>query len=380
MHELLQQNNVMLLHEIRKLQRSLRQASNNVPRELKGYTNWVTVACETFKQNVLQNLKYLKSGQDILLEDILSETQKVSLSFDVFNKHHTTPILRSRSSDRLSLKLLLWLHATHPKTKNIPVAVCDGGFSIGLSGSCIYFTPCTAQHGLLNLPLFFHEFGHLLYRCHQREMDDLVGELQKEIGPLLLPNVIKNDRYTEAQEIDRTIIVETWYAWAQEFLCDAVGFVIGGAAFTHAFSMYLRMLGRNQYHVEKLAHGSHPVTWIRIQLLADRARQRGYNAIAADLEDEWNQIASALGIAENHYYGFYTSAFLPIIQRKLDDMLTETEPREFHESEVSGHELKSTFTSPVELLNSAWKGFRNNPDSYQEWEKNAIARFVESDT
>ena len=211
-------------------------------------------------------------------------------------------------------------------------------------------------------------------------MDDLVRELQEEIKRLLLPDVVRKDRYTNALETNRAIIVETWYTWAQEFFCDAVGFVIGGAAFTHAFSMYLRMLGRNQYHVEKLAHRSHPVTWIRIQLLADRVRQMGSNAVAADLEDEWNQIASALGIAENHYYGFYAPAFLPIIQQKLDDMLTETEPREFHESEVSGHELKSTFTSPVELLNSAWKRFRNNPDSYQEWEKNAIARFVESDT
>ena len=295
MQELLEQNNNALLHEIRKLQRSLRQASNTVPEELKGYTDWVTKTCETFNQSVIQNLKYLKSGQNYLLEDILSETQKVSRGFYVFNERHVSPILRARSSDRLPLKLLLWLHATHPKTKNIPVAVFDGEFSIWLIGASIYFTPCAAQHGLLNLPLYFHEFGHLLYRCHQKEMDDLVGELQEEIKGLLLPDVVRNDRYTNAQETYRAVIVETWYTWAQEFFCDAVGFVVGGASFAHAFSMYLRMLGRNQYHVEKLAHRSHPVTWIRIQLLANRARQMRYNAIAADLEDEWNQIAAALG-------------------------------------------------------------------------------------
>ena len=232
MRELLKQNNVALLHEIRKLQRSLIEASHKVPAELKAYTDWVTKVCEDFSQGVLQNLKYLESRQQELLEDIiLSETQKVSRDFYVFNKCHTSPILRARSSDRLSLKLLLWLHATHPKTKDIPVAVCDGEFSIWMTGASIYFTPCAAQQGLLNLPLYFHEFGHLLYGCHQREMDDFVKELQAEIKRLLLPAVVRNDRYTERQEANRAIIVETWYTWAQEFFCDAVGFVMGGAAF-----------------------------------------------------------------------------------------------------------------------------------------------------
>ena len=157
-------------------------------------------------------------------------------------------------------------------------------------------------------------------------MNDLVRELQDEIKRLLLSDVIKNDRYAEKQEINQAIIIETWRTWAEEFFCDTVGFVIGGASFTSAFSMYLRMLGRSQYHVEKLAHRSHPVSWIRTQLLANRARQMGYNAVAAGLEDEWNQIASALGIVEN-YYGFYHPTFLSRIQQKLDDMLTETQPQ-----------------------------------------------------
>ena len=282
MKELLQQNNVALLHEIRKLQRSLRQASNNIPKELKGYTDWITKICGGFSRSVLQNLKYLGSERQDLLEDILSETQKVSREFYVFNERHVSPILRARSSDRLPLKLLLWMHAMHPKTKNIPVAVCDGEFSIWLIGASIYFTPCAAQQGVLNLPL-----------------------------------------------------------------------------------------------VEKLAHRTHPVTWIRIQLLADRARQMDYNAVADDLENEWKQIAAALGIVENHYYGFYHPTFLPRIQQKLDDMLTETAPREFQALEIT--EQERDFTSPVALLNSAWLKFRNDPDNYQEWEENAISHFLETD-
>ena len=381
MQELLKQNNVVLLHEIEKLQRSLMEVRDDVPEELKAYTQWVSEECGNLRNAVFLNLRYLESGHPDLLKDILSETQKVSRYFYVFNERFTSPILRARESDRLSLKLLLWLHATHPKTTDIPVAVCDGEFSIWLiepNIPNIYFTPCAAQQGLLNLPLFFHEFGHLLYRCHQREMNELVSELQEEISNLLAPAVVTNDRYTEAQEKKRMSIVETWYTWAQEIFCDAVGFVIGGASFTYAFSTYFRMLDRSEYHVEEPAHRSHPVTWIRIRLLADRARQMGYEVVATDLEDEWDRVASVLGVDEN-YYGFYDQAFLPIIQRKLNDMLTETAPREFHKSEVAGRELKSTITSPVELLNGAWQKFWNDPDCYQEWEKCAMTRFLDSD-
>ena len=378
MRELLEQNNIALLHEIQKLQHSLRQASRNAPKELKGYTDWVTKVCADFSHNVIQNLKYLESERQDLLEDILSETQKVSRDFYVFNKCHTTPILRARESDQLSLKLLLWLHATHPKTKDIPLAVCDGEFSIWLTGASIYFTPCATQQGLLNLPLFFHEFGHLLYNCYRDEMNDLVRELQDEIKRLLLSDVIKNDRYAEKQERNQAIIIETWRTWAEEFFCDAVGFVMGGASFTSAFSMYLRMLGRSQYHVEKLAHRSHPVSWIRTQLLANRARQMGYNAVAAGLEDEWKQIASALGIVEN-YYGFYHPTFLSRIQQKLNDMLTETQPRAFQELEVAAQESELNFTSPVALLNSAWQKFQNDPNNYQDWEEKAISHFLDPD-
>ena len=130
--------------------------------------------------------------------------------------------------------------------------------------------------------------------------------------------------------------------------------------------------------MEKLAHSSHPVTWIRIQLLADRARRMDHNAVATDLEEKWGEVAAMLEVNED-YNGFYDPKFLPVIQEKLDDMLTETAPREFQESEVFNKETESTFTSPVALLNRAWQKFQEDPDGYREWEEDAIARFLEAD-
>ena len=60
-------------------------------------------------------------------------------------------------------------------------------------------------------------------------------------------------------------------------------------------------------------------------------------------------------------------------------MITETGPREFQESEISNQEVESVFTSPVALLNAAWQKFQDDPENYREWEKDAIARFLDTD-
>ena len=384
MQELLKQNNIALLHEIEQLQGDLTDAHGNVPDELQRYAEWITNKCDLLHQRVLRNLKYLELGQENLLKDILSETELVTRAFYDLNGQRASPILRVEvdpPSDRLSLKFLLWLHATHPQAKNIPAAICDGEFGVWPIQPTLYATPCTSQKGLRNLPIFFHEFGHLLYTFHRSEMNDLINELQAEIGDLLRPPVERNDQFSQMQERSQNMIVDTWYEWAQECFCDAIGLVMGGPSFAYTFSMYFRVLGWNEYHVDRreLAHRSHPVTWIRIHLLVDRARQMDYNAVATDLEEKWNEVAAALGVVED-YDGFYDQRFLPIIQEKLDDMLTETAPREFRESEVSNQESELTFALPVALLNAAWQKFQDDPENYREWEEDAIARFLNADT
>ena len=381
MQELLKQNNIALRHEIEQLQSSLTEASKNLPEELQAYTAWITEECTLLYQKVLDNLEYLEFRLEDILTDILRQTELITRAFDRLNGNQVSPILRARASDRLSLKFLLWLHATHPQIKSIPAAICDGEFSVWPTQPTVYYTPCTAQQGLRNLPIFFHEFGHLLYGHHQQEMDALVNELQREIRNLLRSPVERNNEYERTRETERDIIVHTWYEWAQECFCDAVGFVMGGPSFAYVFSMYFRILGKSGYYLpkEKLARSSHPVTWIRIHLLVDRARQMGYNTIATDLEEKWSQIAEALEVQTEDYYGFYDPKFLSVIQSKLDDMITETAPRQFQESEISNQQQESTFTSPVAMLNRAWQKFLDDPDGYREWEENAIAHFLDAD-
>ncbi len=115
------------------------------------------------------------------------------------------------------------------------------GGSGGPRGGHICSFPSNEQPGLLFQVLHFHEFGHLLYIYHKPELDALVKEIQAEVDEMLMPTSFRNDRHAERQAAERRAIVDTWYKWAQELLCDAVGLAIGGPAFLQAFPS-LRMV------------------------------------------------------------------------------------------------------------------------------------------
>ena len=388
MRDILRQNNADLLREIGLLRGRLEEAASAIPPELQPFQDWIISFCDKLQVVGLQNLQNLNLGIDSILPNILSDTQVLTRNVRLFNQRLVGPVLRARESDRLCLKVLRWIHSTHPLTQDIPTALSDGDFASWpqLNWPTIYFMPPSAQHRLLYLSLFFHEFGHLLYGCHEPEMDELVKALQKEIAQFLEPSAQRDDRHAQSESKRRSSIVETWYEWAHELFCDAIGFQMAGPAFAYSFSMYFRVLMRDQYHIrpEELEHRDHPVTWLRIRLLADRVRRMGFEADARALEDTWDKIATTMGVVED-YYGFYTDEFLPSIQQTIDDMIVEAAPRAFEAHEVSAAELlrvdsASTPSSPVQLLNQAWRKFLDDEDRYTAWEKKAIESLLNNTT
>ena len=353
MRDILEQSILALLREIELLISSLPE---KIPAELAAYHSEISKSCFNLKQQALNSLSYLKKENESIFDDILSNTQKNTREFILYNSRLVTPLRRHLPSDELCLKILYWLHSIHPKIKNVPGAFIDGDVGIWASTDypINYFMPTSAQFGLLYLPLFFHEFGHLLYAFHRSELDQLVIELQQEFSNILEPMSKRDDLKAQQDERIRKTIVETWFTWIQELFCDAVGFQIGGLCFVNAFSMYLKMWGSDRFNVtsEELAYSSHPVTWLRIKLLCEYLGQSGFEEYARKLENEWQRLAEVLSIKED-YFGFYSEEFLTPILKTIKDMLIETEPYRFKLDELAVDEIDDRIISPIKLLNTA---------------------------
>lgn len=381
MLETLRHCNAELLRDIEQLRALLEAESSSILQELKPFHDWVISECDSYRSRASENLRRLGLGQSGIMPDILSDTQNLTIDFRIFNVQLVSPILRARPADRLALKVLRWLHSSHPQTRHIPVAISDREFASWHPSDwpAVYYIPVAEQHRLLYLPICFHEFGHVLYECHRPEMDDLVENLQRKIDDMFELSTQRDDLLDSYEMRRRKRIVETWHEWAHELFCDAVGFTIGGPAFLYSFSTYFRMLGRDEYHLEasNLAYRTHPVTWMRVRILAARARNQGLNLEADALENAWADIAETMKISEE-YYGFYVPEFLPDIQQTIDDMLTEAAPRGFDEVITSRPSAKTDILTPVELINEAWRSFLADAEQYSSWERDAAAKYISS--
>ena len=378
MHRILMVRNQHLLRDVLRLKEEV--ANAEVPEELLGFVARMQSACDDLHRLIEQNLKDLDLRENAILEDILSNTKQVTQFLRIISSRMVMPILRSSDWDRLSLRFVAWLHGEHQSTKSYPPAVANGDCSVWpFTELCpIYFFPAAEQREILYQPLFFHEFGHLLYRCHKRELDDLVQELQKDIEAVLTPYSYRGDRHSSRQRIQRDAIVRTWYQWTQELFCDAVGLTIGGPSFLWALSTYLGTLDRGDFYrpPQDLQWSTHPVTWLRIKLLLSQAQAKGLSDEANAIGEEWARIAGAMGVVED-YHGFYDETLEGPIIRMLEDALTEVSPREYLASDLKDNTgIPSKDCSPVALAHMAWQAFFLDDIDYSAWETQAIRAWL----
>jgi hypothetical protein len=151
---------------------------------------------------------------------------------------------------------------------------------------------------------------------------------------------------------------------------------MGGPSYLHAFSGYLHTLQESDFRREPdLLRGSlHPPRWLRIQFLAYRANNLGLAKTADEIITEWENVRDLLEIAED-YYGYYSPDLEDVIEEALNDMLTEANPRQFTNGEISVDQWSPNTDTPIQLLNWAWRVYRNNIIDYPAWERDVIEKF-----
>ncbi len=377
MQKQLREQNEDLLREIEGITQAVGAVS--IPDELEPYRKWLRNWAANLRNQVERNLMNLARSQVDILTEVLDQTSVVVREVYVFNDRYLGPLLRARETDRLSLRLLNWMHQEHARTSALPVALVDGSFGSWPVDSwpTLYLVPPGGQQRLLHLPLCFHEFGHLLYACHQSEMDDLVRDLQQSIARRLEPVARRNDAQAQREQQRRKLLVESWYDWAQEFSCDAVGLLMGGPSFALSFSFYFRTIGQDAYQrsFADQIRSSHPVTWLRICMLADRARKIGFNEVADQIEDDWESVARMMRIQED-YFGCYDKTFLPDLRRTTDNMLTEANPRPATDDEVNYTGPITESLPPPAVFNLAWRMLEGDSSGYVHWEAQAVSGWM----
>jgi predicted NAD-dependent protein-ADP-ribosyltransferase YbiA (DUF1768 family) len=153
----------------------------------------------------------------------------------------------------------------------------------------------------------------------------------------------------------------------------AVGLVIGGPSFLNAFSEYIGKFQPTDYYRQPSdLHGSsHPVSWLRIKLLAERAQNDGFGREAERVLEHWNDTADLLRVGEDHH-GFYTASLKPYLVQTVDDMLVEAAPRQCNGGEAAGIGWEHGPVNLIALLNEVWLQHFEHSDEFQNWEASLL--------
>lgn len=371
----LKEANTDLLYQIEVVQEIV--GATKVAGELTPYVGRVSQLCADLRLQAKRNLQDLEHRVPSTLTDILAATQRLTEFFELVNTRLAIPIVRAKAEDRVGLLFLRFLHDSNPKTATLPYGITDGNFAVYPTPVIppVYLLPVTRQTTLLYLPLVYHEFGHVLYALHKQEMDDLVQEFQKVVDRSLIPQSIRGSSGASAGAFRRRVVT-AWYAWAQEFYCDAVGLTVGGPSFLKSFSHFFRTRSLDQYYLPREAQliRKHPVTWLRAKLLTDRARKLGYLELADSVEKAWREIANTLNVEED-YEGTWRDDYLQPARQMLDDMIEESQPYTHSRSDVEVYE-GSPRLNPVQLCNLAWQQFEREPSTYRHWERSSIEQLL----
>jgi hypothetical protein len=371
-----------LSHNIQDIERECKTIKETLintttPKELQLFKEWVILWVNSIVEDNNKNKYYLNLNRERLIPSIYSGTQQnvnrlrglAATYIPILHRHHL--------DDVFCLKILDWLHQQHNASKNNPFGLSSGGFSIlpNVGYPMIYYLPASSQLNLLHFPLFFHEFGHFIYAAHRPEMEDLVKELQNKISEKIAVVNEDNTKKNEKQREKNIDIVETWFSWMQEFFCDTVGLHIGGKSYLHIFSLYLRTLGNSAFYMpeEGLTRSSHPVSWLRIKFLANRAKIYGLEKEANDLEKLWHEMAKLLNIREK-YHGYYEESFFEIVNQSLDDMIEEAQPI-FFKDYTQNTDKEWQNMNFIELLNYAWDKYLEDFEAYSILEKDMISHY-----
>lgn len=370
----------ILSFSVGDLRREISAARNaisevKIPKELEGYRDWINGVLNYFDLEVekLQYYLSLNLTDSELLEALTTDFIRHRNTFSLLSNTYIPLLLRVNSKDMLALRFIHWLHLEHEQTVYHPFIIANGDFSIYPSkdSPIRYHLPLTSQLSLLHLPLIFHEFGHLLFVKHREEMVALIKDYQKKLDEIIVMPIQKFDSKNSTELNKRSLIIETWFEWIEEMFCDLVGLTIGGASYLQAFSHFIRFGGSSSYFVtdRDLARRSHPVSWLRLKIMKERAEKLGLINEHSEVSKDWDEISKVLKVKED-YFGYYDQDFHELIQSTLEDMLTEANPITF------GSYLDSRDENFIKLFNEAWALYLKDPVNYPTWETDAIDKVM----
>jgi hypothetical protein len=333
--------------------------------------------CEDGIDYIINQLDYLLTDPIICGPELIREKIRLfrRLQYELSHLEATAIIALSRphEDDVFLNQLVFQIHREINYPLVPPNATClsRGYFQITPS-FCLLEVPPAESDFLLHLPDLYHEIAHMIIATlNNPKVDPFRYELAKFLG--IIEKYIEEERVANLRSTGPTnfntrileLFERNWINWAEELFCDLFAVYTLGPAYAWAHFHLTAKCGGDPFDISLTMEKLHPPDQARMEAILIGLELIGYSAEAAEINQKWNELIKAIGSKPN-----------PIYRKACPQSILEQAAIHAFQgtSKIKCRVVQPNTTNKIhDLLNTAWKRFWEDPDTYPVWERESIA-------
>lgn len=188
----------------------------------------------------------------------------------------------------------------------------------------LYLAPDSLVGDPGELPLVFHEIGHVLFRLWDPDFPQCVVAV---LGETIRRKALDLQATTDQQvRADMLAALQAWVplvrAQLEELICDIVGVLLGGPTFAVTLAVGLFVTATNPFDY---GHPAYPPLDCRLRIGGIVLRRRGLDdRLLAGIESGWAQVCAVPGTTPPRFYRWlYDDTFLGDMTGAVESLLVK---------------------------------------------------------
>jgi len=227
---------------------------------------------------------------------------------------------------------------------------------------------------LLHLPDLCHELGHpLLTEFNDAKLDPLQKIFMRlwAASQTYVHNELERESRRRTGPQSMRFYLEgwrkSWRSWLTEMICDVFATHTLGPAFGWGHLHLSAKRGGDPFQVPLGGHTTHPADNARFHCILHVLNRNGWGAHALSLQEKWRGLLSLGGYNPSPEYArCFPDELLDVIAALAADAVQSTNC-----SMATPEALQPVAAT----LNEAWAQFWRDPDTYADWQQNAVISF-----
>ena len=232
----------------------------------------------------------------------------------------------------------------------------------------LVFVPHLVEPMPLDTALLYHELGHIVYQKWADEwaaLELLPYDHAEERRATLLT------AFDAAQRTHGATLIEIWVGQAEqqfeELLCDAIGVLVGGPAFTSALARLLLGLGTTIF--QPLSPGYPPVDYRLRTCLALLRAVQPTSHVLADISSMWPRVRDINRHEKDPLYDdLYNEAYIEKVIASVRRVLNAHTLALYNPNTLGAHPIRDSLVQGAEIFHSS------DTLGYSAWQTAFVAR------